>query len=69
MFGSISAISSLGIVVGAITAAQLWESIEIRAGMLVTVPAVIVGGMALYAYREAGQADGSTADPAVASGH
>jgi MFS family permease len=68
-FGAISAISSLGIVVGAMTAAQLWERIEIRAGMLVTVVAVIVAGVALYAYREAGQADGSTTDPAVATGH
>jgi len=68
-FGLISAISSLGIVVGAMTAAQLWERIEIRAGMLVTVVAVIVAGVALSAYRDPGQADGPMGDPAVAPGH
>jgi DHA1 family multidrug resistance protein-like MFS transporter len=67
-FGAISAISSLGIVVGAMTAAQLWERVDIRAGMLVTVVAVIVAGVALYAYREAGEPDAVTADPAGAPG-
>jgi hypothetical protein len=47
------------------TAAQLWERIEIRAGMLVTVVAVIVAGVALYAYREAGQTVGPTPDAAL----
>jgi DHA1 family multidrug resistance protein-like MFS transporter len=61
-FGTISAVSSLGIVVGAMTAASLWEGIEIRAGMLVTVVAVVVAGVALYAYRD----DGSRADGAYA---
>jgi hypothetical protein len=68
-FGLISAISSLGIVVGAMTAAQLWERIEIRAGMRVTVVAVIVAGVALYAYREAGPAGGSTTAAAASTGH
>lgn len=49
-FGTISAISSLGIVVGAVSAAGLWENVEIRAGMLVTVVVTAVAGLALYAY-------------------
>jgi len=68
-FGLISAISSLGIVVGAMTAAQLWERVEIRAGMLVTVVAVIVAGVALYAYHDAGQTDGRSAAGAAPNGH
>jgi MFS family permease len=51
-FGTVSALSSLGIVAGALTAARLWESIDIRAGMLVTLVGIAAAGVALYAYRE-----------------
>lgn len=51
-FGTVSAISNLGIVVGALLAARLWEEVDIRAGMLVTLVAVTVGGLALTAYPE-----------------
>ena len=67
-FGTISAISSLGIVVGALAAAGLWERVEIRAGMLVTVLAAIVAGVALYAYRdEAPGSSASVAEPPAAA--
>jgi MFS family permease len=57
-FGTVSALSNLGIVVGALLAARLWESIEIRAGMLVMLVAIAVGGAALAAYPEARAAEG-----------
>ncbi len=49
-FGTVAAISSLGIVVGALVAGQLWESIDIRAGMLVTVVAMTISGVVLAGY-------------------
>jgi hypothetical protein len=57
-FGTVSALSNLGIVVGALLAARLWETIEIRAGMLVMLVAIAVGGAALAAYPEARAAEG-----------
>ena len=52
-FGTVTAVSSLGIVVGALAAGQVWESIDIRAGMLVTVAGMVLAGVALAAYPEA----------------
>jgi DHA1 family multidrug resistance protein-like MFS transporter len=68
-FGTISAISSLGIVVGAMTAAGLWEGIEIRAGMVVTVVAVIIAGVALSAYRDVVDPGGASASTEIANAH
>jgi MFS transporter, DHA1 family, multidrug resistance protein len=52
-FGAVTAVASLGIVVGALAAGQLWESIDIRAAMVVTVVAMALAGFALAAYPEA----------------
>jgi MFS family permease len=52
-FGAVTAVASLGIIVGALAAGQLWESIDIRAGMIVTVVAMAVAGLSLAAYPEA----------------
>jgi MFS family permease len=52
-FGTVSALSNLGIVVGALLAARLWETVDIRAGMLVMLAAITVAGVALAAYPEA----------------
>ena len=53
-FGTVSALSNLGIVVGALLAARLWESVDIRAGMLVMLVAIAVAGIAMAAYPESG---------------
>ena len=45
-FGTVSALSNLGIVVGALLAARLWETVEIRAGMTVMLVAIAVAGAA-----------------------
>jgi MFS family permease len=52
-FGIVTSISSLGIVVGALLAGQLWEALDIRDGMAVTVVAMVLAGvfMALYGDR------------------
>jgi MFS family permease len=57
-FGTVSALSNLGIVVGALLAARLWETVEIRAGMVVMVVAIAVAGAALAAYPEARVGEG-----------
>ena len=57
-FGTVTAISSLGIVVGALAAGQLWESIDIRAGMTLTVVAMALAGITLLAYPETRDATG-----------
>jgi hypothetical protein len=59
----------LGIVVGSMTAAGLWEGIEIRAGMLVTVVAVIIAGVALSAYRDVVRPGGTSASSEIANAH
>lgn len=51
-FGTVSALSNLGIVAGALLAARLWETVDIRAGMLVMLVAIVVSGLALAAYPE-----------------
>jgi hypothetical protein len=48
----VSALSNLGIVAGALLAARLWETVDIRAGMLVMLVAIVVSGLALAAYPE-----------------
>ena len=50
-FGIISAASSLGIVVGALAAAELWTRIDIVAGMLLGAVAPVIAGLAMIAYR------------------
>ncbi len=50
-FGIINALSTLGIVIGSIAAAQLWEQVDIVAGMMVGVIAPLVAGAAMLAYR------------------
>jgi DHA1 family multidrug resistance protein-like MFS transporter len=51
-FGTITAVSSLGIIVGALAAGLLWESIAIRAAMVVTIVAMVLAGVLLAAYPE-----------------
>jgi len=50
-FGVINAISALGIVVGALAAAELWTRVDIVAGMMVGVIAPFVAVLAMLAYR------------------
>ena len=50
-FGIISAASSLGIVAGALAAAELWTRIDVVAGMLLGAVAPLVAGVAMIAYR------------------
>jgi MFS family permease len=50
-FGIINALSTLGIVAGSITAAELWTRVDIVAGMMVGVIAPFVAGAAMLAYR------------------
>jgi MFS family permease len=50
-FGIISAASSIGIVVGALAAAELWERVDITAGTLLAAVAPIVAGLAMVAFR------------------
>ena len=50
-FGVINAGSTLGIVVGALAAAALWERVDIVAGMMVGVIAPLVAATAMLAYR------------------
>jgi MFS family permease len=57
-FGTVSALSNLGIVAGALLAARLWETVDIRAGMLVMLVSIVVSGLALAAYPESRPAVG-----------
>jgi MFS family permease len=50
-FGIINALSTLGIVVGSVTAAELWSRIDVGTGMLVGVVAPLVASGAMLAYR------------------
>jgi MFS family permease len=50
-FGVINGISSLGIVAGALSAAVLWERVDIVAGMMVGVIAPLIAIGAMLAYR------------------
>jgi DHA1 family multidrug resistance protein-like MFS transporter len=50
-FGTVSAISSLGIAIGAMAASVLWTIIEIRAGVAVTLAALAIAAGAMLAFR------------------
>ena len=50
-FGIINALSTLGIVVGSLAAAELWAQVDIVAGMMVGVIAPFVAVAAMFAYR------------------
>ena len=50
-FGIINALSTLGIVVGSVTAAELWSRIDVGAGMLVGVVAPLVTIVAMLTFR------------------
>jgi len=50
-FGIINAISTLGIVVGSVTAAELWQRVDVATGMLVGVFAPLVTVGAMLAFR------------------
>jgi hypothetical protein len=70
-FGTIVALSSLGIVVGTTVAAQLWErSGDIGLGMLVTSVFVAIAGGLLVAYPSDRSADGTArrSNPGGAAG-
>ena len=51
VFGIINAASTIGIVIGSVTAAELWTRIDITAGMLVGVVAPLVTAAAMLAFR------------------
>lgn len=51
IFGVINALSTVGIVVGSVLAAELWSRIDIAAGMLVGVAAPLISVMAMLAFR------------------
>ena len=51
LFGTVAGVSSLGIIIGALAAGELWERIDVRAAMVVTVVAMALAGLALAAYR------------------
>jgi MFS family permease len=50
-FGTVSAISSLGIAIGAMAASVLWTVVEIRAGVAVTLAALAIAAGAMLAFR------------------
>lgn len=53
-FGVVNALSTVGIVVGSVTAAELWSRIDITAGMMVAVVAPCVAVAAMLAFRPSG---------------
>jgi DHA1 family multidrug resistance protein-like MFS transporter len=59
-FGIVAGVSSLGTIVGALLAGRLWESFDIRIGMLVTVAAMALAGLVLSTYPR-GASDGAAA--------
>jgi predicted MFS family arabinose efflux permease len=50
-FGIVNALSTLGIVIGSVTAAELWSRVDVAAGMLVGVVAPVVTAGAMLAFR------------------
>jgi predicted MFS family arabinose efflux permease len=66
-FGAVSAISSLGIAIGAMTASVLWTAIEIRAGLTVTLAALAVAAVAMLVLRAGGRGAEVAAGARVAS--
>jgi MFS family permease len=59
-FGTVSAISSLGIAIGAMAASVLWTVVEIRAGVAVTLVALAIAAGAMLVFRGP---DASQRDP------
>ena len=57
-FGAILAVTSLGTVLGALLAGQVWDLIGIRAAMVVTVVAFTAAGVLILAHREPRAAPG-----------
>ena len=51
VFGIVNAASTIGIVIGSVTAAELWTRIDITAGMMVGVVAPMVTAAAMLAFR------------------
>ena len=51
VFGVVNAASTIGIVIGSVTAAELWTRVDISAGMLVGVVAPLVSVAAMLAFR------------------
>jgi MFS family permease len=51
VFGIVNAASTIGIVVGSVTAAELWTRVDISAGMMVGVVAPLVTVAAMLAFR------------------
>jgi MFS family permease len=51
VFGIVNAASTIGIVIGSVTAAELWTRIDVSAGMLVGVVAPLVTAAAMLAFR------------------
>ena len=50
LFGTISALSTLGVVIGANAAANLWELVDIHAGVLVVAVAAVAAGAAMFVF-------------------
>jgi hypothetical protein len=51
VFGIVSAAATIGIVIGSVTAAELWTRVDITAGMMVGVLAPLVTVAAMLAFR------------------
>jgi MFS family permease len=51
VFGIVSAAATIGIVIGSVTAAELWTRVDISAGMMVGVLAPLVAVAAMLAFR------------------
>jgi MFS family permease len=54
-FGFVTAVSNLGIVLGAMVAAQAWERVDIRLGILLVAVSVSLAGITLLAYPNDGR--------------
>jgi MFS transporter, DHA1 family, multidrug resistance protein len=50
-FGIVSGVSNAGIVVGALTAAELWARIDVAAGQILAIAMVLTAGVAIACYR------------------
>jgi MFS family permease len=50
IFGTITALTNLGIVVGALGAARIWEQIDIRAAVVMAAVTFALAGLAMFAY-------------------
>src|SRR4029453_6396471 len=50
IFGTITALTNLGIVVGALGAARIWEQIDIRAAVVMVAVTFALTALAMFAY-------------------